>query len=164
MATLTASRLTEVLSYDPQTGVFSWQNPTTNRVKTGDRAGHPDTQHGYRLIGIDGRVYHAGRLAFLYMTGTMPAFVDHINRDRADDRWDNLRSVTRSQNQMNRTKQSNNTSGFKGVHFISATGRWRARIGANTQQQSLGVYDTPELAHRAYLIAAAKLHGEFANK
>lgn len=160
--TLTRERLRELMKYDPETGLFYWAKQTSNRVKAGDVVGHQEPVQGYRLIGVDGRVYKASRLAFLWMTGEMPDFVDHINRDRVDDRWTNLRPATRQQNQCNRGKQANNTSGFKGVHFHPQSGRWRARIGIGRKQKSLGTYDTPELAHEAYTAAAKQLHGEFA--
>lgn len=162
MATLTQERLKELLSYDPDIGVFVWVKANTNRVKVGDVAGHPDKQHGYRLIGIDGRIYHAARLAFLYMTGEMPDNVDHRNRDRGDDRWENLRAATRSQNQMNRGVQSNSSSGLKGAHWHPQSKKWYARITAHGHTHNLGLHKTPELAHQAYCAAAARLHGAFA--
>jgi predicted heme/steroid binding protein len=160
--TLTRERLRELMKYDPETGLFYWAKQTSNRVKVGDVVGHQEPVQGYRLIGVDGRVYKASRLAFMWMTGEMPSTVDHANRDRMDDRWCNLRLATRSQNQCNRGVQSNSTSRLKGAHVHGQSGKWYARITVNGVTHSLGLHDTPELAHQAYREAAERLHGEFA--
>lgn len=158
---LMAERLREVMSYDPDTGIFTWKVRTTNRVQVGDQAGHPDPQHGYRLIGIDGRIYHAARLAFLYMTGAMPSFVDHKDRVRLNDRWANLRPATRSQNQANRSRQLNNTSGFKGV--TPHQGKWMARVTYKGRTRRVSGFDTAVAAAAAYDEIARRMHGSFAH-
>lgn len=161
---LTAARLRELLSYDPETGVFRWRVYRARNARAGDVAGRiikaaPDKGGGYRSIGIDGSEYLAQRLAWLHMTGEWPpAQVDHENRNRDDNAWRNLRDATRSQNQANRPAQANNTSGFKGVAFHKGAGRWRATLG----KRHLGLFDSPEQAHAAYAEAARGAFGEFA--
>jgi hypothetical protein len=88
--------------------------------------------------------------------------LDHKNRDSLDDRIENLRLATSSQNGANRVKQSNNTSGFKGVSWDWYNRRWRAQISVEKKRINLGNYDTPEEAHAAYCRAAKKYFGEFA--
>lgn len=88
-------------------------------------------------------------------------WVDHINGDGLDNRRENLRLATPSQNMQNVGKRSHNTSGYKGVS--SCGSRWRATIRVNGKQKHLGVFATPELAHAAYCESADKLHGDFAN-
>ena len=111
---LTVERLRQLLDYNPGTGAFIWVCPTSHRVFVGSLAGTPHNK-GYRKICVDGVRYFAHRLAWLYMTGEMPKEqIDHINRDTTDDRFINLRQASSSQNQRNREKQANNTSGFKG--------------------------------------------------
>jgi hypothetical protein len=106
--------------------------------------------------------YHAHRLAWLYMTGAWPTGgeVDHIDTDRGNNVWTNLRDSTRRQNGSNVDIRSNNTSGFKGVSRCRA--KWTAHITVNYQAMHLGVFDTKEEAHAAYVEAAKRLHGEFA--
>lgn len=163
MAFLTAERLREVLNYEPQSGRFTWRVRLSNRTDADRQAGIVCKRSGYRLIGIDGAVYKASRLAWLYMVGLWPVDrVDHANLNRSDDRWENLREATHSQNLANTGLWSHNTSGFKGVHFHSQSGRWRARIAKDGKHISLGLHDTPEMAHAAYCVAAKRLHGEFA--
>lgn len=159
---LTQTRLKEVLTYDPETGLFRWALKTSNRVQIGDVAGCLCKTYGYIMIGIDGVVYRAARLAWLYVYGEFPEFVDHENTCRSDDRLDNLRVATRPQNQANRQKQANNTSGYKGVTYHAQSGKWVARVNANGKCHSLGLHDTPEIAHQAYCAGAIVHHGEYA--
>jgi HNH endonuclease/AP2 domain len=86
--------------------------------------------------------------------------VDHINGDRKDNRRDNLRIATQSQNCANKKKLKSNTSGYKGVHLYR--GKWKSSIRANGKQIYLGSFSTPEQAHEAYKAAAIKYYGEFA--
>jgi hypothetical protein len=92
------------------------------------------------------------------MTDTLPAIIDHIDRNPSNNKFNNLRAVTRSQNQHNRIKQRNNTSGYKGVVFFKRAKRWRAAIFVNSKPIYLGYYDTPEQASAAYQEAASKYH------
>lgn len=95
------------------------------------------------------------------MTGEWPAdMIDHKNRDRTDNRWENLREATRSQNNANRRASS--THGFKGATFNRRQGRWMAQTKVNGKRVYLGYYDTPEEAHAAYVAAAERYFGEFA--
>lgn len=87
--------------------------------------------------------------------------VDHINGDRLDNRRANLRVVSTSQNQMNRGKPRNNTSGYKGVTFHKKTGKWQAAIGLGGRVHYLGLYATAELAANAYDRVAREWHGTF---
>lgn len=87
--------------------------------------------------------------------------VDHIDGDCLNNRRENLRLATHSQNQKNRRRNENNLSGYKGVQ---AHGKgWKARITSNGRNIYLGVFYTPEEAHDAYCEAAKELHGEFYN-
>ena len=159
--TITQDRLKELLSYDPDTGHFRW-------LKSGGKrrtpAGCVDVERGgYIVIGIEGVLHQAHRLVWLYVFGRWPhKHMDHINCDRGDNRLCNLRECERSQNQANRGKQANNTSGFKGVHFHPQGNKWRARIKSGDKDCSLGLYDTKEEAHAAYCAAAKRLNGDFA--
>ena len=160
---ISQERLKELLDYDPLAGIFVWRVRASNRVKVGDVAGNLSA-YGYRLIRIDGRMYMAHRLAWLYMTGTWPdRFVDHKNMVRDDNRWCNLRAATMSKNKANAKRPANNTSGFKGVHLLKRAKRYWACITVNGETKSLGCFSTPEAAHRAYMKAAEQYFGEFAN-
>jgi len=154
---LTQERLKELLSYDPETGVFVWVKKPSTKVKIGSVAGF--NSYGYRRIQIGGAAFCLHRLAWLFMTGAFPPNdIDHINMDKADNRFVNLRAVTRSENMHNIEKQKNNTSGFKGVSYFKRSKKWRADIRINNVQKHLGSFPTPEDASVAYLAAQRIYH------
>ena len=157
------SRLKEYLRYDPLTGVFTWiKKKTKGSVKVGDVAGCPHG-NGYWDIRIDRRLYFAHRLAWFYMTGKWPnGHIDHKNGDPGDNRWENLREATASQNHANTRRPKNNTSGLKGASYAKANNRWLAQIRKQGRHVYLGYHDTKEEAHAAYLEASRRLNGEFA--
>ncbi len=96
------------------------------------------------------------------MTGAWPDQIDHINGDRMDNRWANLRLATNSQNHANSKRYVTNRCGFKGVSWRSDKNKWSARIVRNYRAKNLGYFDSPEQAHEAYVRAAEVVHGEFA--
>ncbi len=128
---LTRERLIELLSYDLLTGLFIRNKSRGGSFKKGTIAGSLTTGRnaGYIAIQIDGKSYKAHRLAFLYMTGYMPKNqVDHKNHIRTDNRWDNLREVTRGENAKNQSIPKSNTSGIAGVYWNKNSKRWCAQI------------------------------------
>ena len=155
---LTQENLKKMLHYDTDTGVFTRLVRTSSRTKIGDIAGYLKSD-GYRLIMVDGKNYYAHRLAFFYMTGDWPvADIDHRNGVRDDNRWDNLREATRTENHQNRVMRSDNTSGFIGVDWHRQRGKWRAEIAVAGRRKSLGYFPTPEEAHAAYCAAKVEFH------
>lgn len=159
LPTLEAETLRRLLRYDPLSGRFAWAEPRQG-LGLGRAVGHLDRK-GYVRIKVDGVAYLAHRLAFLYMAGQWPTEqVDHIDGDRANNRWVNLREATNSQNQCNRPRRRTNKSGFKGVH--KRRYGYRAEIWGNGRLINLGSFASAEAAHRAYVAAAKQYHGEFA--
>lgn len=147
MQYLTQDLLKTLLHYDPQTGHFTWKTDRPGgRVKAGDRAG---TTHysGYRYVTVAGATVTEHRLAWFYTHGLWPCDdLDHINRVRHDNRLDNLREATRSENCQNQPIRKSNKSGVTGVYYHKVSGKWVATINANKKQLHLGVYDTLEEA------------------
>lgn len=157
---LTQERLTELLEYDTTTGVFTWKRPCGRPSRTLG-AGVKEKTYGYILIGIDGLMYRAHRLAWLYVHGDFPArHIDHINGVRDDNRISNLREATESQNACNRAGTSK--TGYKGVYLHRRSGRWYAMLQWKKKKYYLGYFDTPEAAAEAYKAAAESTFGEFA--
>lgn len=131
----------EVLSYCKESGVFTWLDPPSRRVKIGDVAGAVN-KDGYVLIQICNKSFRAHRLAWFYAYGEWPVGqVDHINRNRSDNRINNLRITTNQGNSKNKSKPKNNTSGVPGVSWRKDRNKWQARIGVDFKQKSLGFYD-----------------------
>jgi hypothetical protein len=88
--------------------------------------------------------------------------IDHVNGDGLDNRRQNLRYCTHSENMKNRKMARNNTSGYKGVSYAKTSGKWMAYICVNSKLQNLGYYDTAEKAAEVYDEAARKNYGDFA--
>jgi len=157
---VTHARLCEVLDYDDETGEFYWRKRMSPRAGPGQIAGMRN-RDGYRFIAIDGRIYPAHRLVWLYMTGKWRSgVIDHRDGDPSNNRWDNLRPATRSQNCANRRIPRHNTCGLKGVSLHR--GKYDALICKKGRKYYLGRFSTAQEAHAAYAEAARKLFGEFA--
>ena len=155
---LTQERLKELLSYDPETGVFVRIKQTSSNALIGDVAGNTDSK-GYRKIHINGKMFKLHRLVWLYITGEFPpSEIDHIDRNPLNNRFANLRVVTRSENMQNTSKYLNNTSGYKGVSYQKCRKKWYASIRINNVQKNLGRFPTPEEASAAYLAAQKIYH------
>lgn len=161
-ARLSHERLCAVLSYDAGTGELRWRLRTSNRVRVGDLAGQVD-RHGHRMINVDGLRYMAHRLAWFHYYGRWPENeIDHQNLISGDNRIDNLREATHTENVRNCVRRRNNKTGFKGVgRHSQAPHRFQAQITVDGRPIYLGLFDTPEQAHDAYVAASAKYHGEF---
>lgn len=141
---LTAEKLRSILHYDPATGIFTWKVRTANQVKAGDIAGSLDGG-GYLSIRVCSRLYLAHRLAWLYTYGEWPKDqIDHINRNKTDNRIANLRDVSHKQNGQNASKPSNNTSGHTGVYWYKRDSKWQAKIMHNQKLIHLGYFTTIE--------------------
>jgi len=157
---LTLERLKELLTYDPETGDFKRTTVRGGR-KVGSTAG--TVIHGYICIGVDCRVFQAHRLAWFYTHGVWPkGELDHINRNRSDNRIVNLRETTKQQNQYNASTRQDSTSGFKGVYFEKESKRWKAQGVLDKKRINIGRFSTPEEAARAYDRFALMNYGEFA--
>lgn len=135
--TLSIKRLKEVLYYDEDSGNFTWLKGHA-RASVGMVAGYL-LQTGYVFISVDTQRYLAHRLAFFYMSGRWPKDqIDHINHQRNDNAWVNLREATNRDNQRNRTKSPFNTSGVTGVYKHKEI--WRARIQVDGETKNLGTF------------------------
>lgn len=152
------SRLCELLEYDAETGILTrWSDAVVADVAQRQPDG------SIRLtVRVDGVSYLASRVVWFMHYGEDPGelFIDHINGDPSDDRACNLRLASHAENMRNARCRSHNSLGIKGV--ARCRGRYRAVITHNGVRMRLGVYDTPEQAHEAYVEAAQKYHGKFA--
>lgn len=148
--TITQARLKEVLRYDADTGAFTWKVSTAPRTTPGNSAGTLH-KHGYILIQIDGKSYRAHRLAWLYQTGQVPVgMLDHKDTNKANNVFSNLRPATRTLNAENqRVAHKNNAVGLLGVS--KCRNRFAARIRKDGKDIHIGVFDTPQEAHKAYI-------------
>ena len=161
--TLTQSRLKDLIHYDPHTGAFTWAKARPGAA-LGAPCGRVSKTTGYRDIGVDKKLHRANRLAWLYMTGEWPdGQVDHKNRIKHDDRWDNLRLATRSQNGANVDTKESNTSGHVGVSWDKGRQKWLAQIRIGGIKKNLGRFTEKADAIAKYQEAAKSEFGEFSN-
>lgn len=160
---LTQTQLRHRLTYDPSTGHFTWANPNKYRPEYKGQLAGTLHKYGYVHISVDGKVYKAHRLAWLYIHGAWPLHhIDHINGQRADNRITNLRDVTMSQNAENRKQaREGHACGFLGVVWRARNKKYEARISIEKRYKYLGLYATAEEAHAAYLAAKRAGHRSF---
>lgn len=158
---ITQERLKELFDYN-QDGYLVWKKTTSNRVVVGSIAGRK-TDTGYISIGLNGKHQRAHRLIYLWHHGELPVGdIDHINGIRDDNRIENLRFATRSQNNANSRVDRNSISGVKGVHWNKRDGNWIARINIKPKAIWIGTFATIELASEAYSRALVNLFGDYA--
>ena len=155
---LTQKKLKELLHYDPETGVFTWLMSRPG-IKPDRVAGGINKIAGYRLISVDRKLYRASRLAWLYMEGYFPENdVDHEDRIRNNDKWDNLRHVSHQCNSRNCNISKNNNSGIMGVSWIKERKKWYANIMISGKTIGLGRFKSKLNAAKARWNAEVK-HG-----
>lgn len=137
---ITQKELKRLVSYDPLTGLFTRIVNSGGRCKAGDIAGC--ISNGYIRISISYKRILAHKLAWLYMEGYFPEHqIDHKNGIRNDNRWSNLRHVTRICNMQNMKMYDTNKSGFPGVS--KHMNKWRSGVKINKKRVFLGLYDSP---------------------
>jgi len=152
------SELKEYLSYNPNTGIFTWAKQVGARGKIGEKVGC--LNRGYIRIKVNRTVYLAHRLAWLFYYGYLPKdLIDHIDGVKDNNRINNLREANTSQNQHNQRKpRKDNTSGYLGVTFNKGSKKFTAKIRTNGIVKHLGVFTDPKEAHQTYLAAKRELH------
>ena len=160
---ITQQRLHELFEY--RDGALIWKaksGKTAGRIKIGEIAGTIE-KNGYIRITIEQKRYRMHQLVFLYHNGylTKGKEIDHIDGNRTNNRFDNLREVTRQQNSFNR-KYINNTSGIKGISWCNQRKKWVVQIMVDGRNKNLGRYDTLEEAVAVAIAGREKYHGTFA--
>lgn len=156
---LTQDDVKTVLSYDSETGIFRWLIPN-RKIKVGDVAGHKQSK-GYLAIWLHGQKYLLHRIAFIYMTGGFPKNqVDHINRNKLDNSWANLRDVSGSANLMNTPETwAHSSSGQKGVTWYPRYQAWQAQIKVKGIMKYIGRFTSYPEAVAARKRAEIRYHG-----
>ena len=158
---ITQEYLKECLHYNKETGVFTWKERPSRHFSSERRANATNLKFAgkmagtivdlgpkgyvkkYVRIGMLGRKYLAHRLAWLYETGEFPADeTDHVNGEGTDNRFDNLRPVSKHENRKNLRIYSGNKSGCCGVWFDKNKRKWRVRIGSGINLVYIGYFDT----------------------
>lgn len=149
--------------FDHKDGHLYWKKVMhpNKQYLVGKEAGsiHPT---GYRYVTWMNKSHKIHRLIFLLAYGYLPKEIDHINGNRQDNRLENLREVTRSQNQFNKSMCKNNTSGYRGVSWHNKSKAWQVRVMKNEKNIMLGYYKDLELAGLVATEARNLYHGKYA--
>lgn len=169
MKDISVQSLRESLTYNSETGELTWKvRPVAHfagervaKIVNTRCAGQPAMKyvnhHGYYFSTIFGQKVAAHRVIWALVTGHWPEDeIDHINGDRADNRWVNLRDVARIENRRNQRTPRNNTTGRVGVTLNKASGRYQAYIRHKGKMRHLGLHETFEAAVAARVTAERK--------
>lgn len=153
---ITQAELKEVLTYNHETGIFTWNSSRGKAIKGGVAGTLLD--NGYLCIRYKGKGYKAHRLAFIYMNGFYPTDfdTDHINHIKTDNRWSNLRLVTKSENQRNRSLNANNKYGQTGIYHNKKKDTWQVSITINGKWKTINEFKDKEKAVQARKEAEVK--------
>lgn len=160
--TLTQEYLQSIFDY--KDGNLYWKKKTSkeSNICIGNKAGSKNN-YGYIQVSIKNKLYKVHRIIFCMHHGYLPEFIDHINKDKSDNRIENLREATKSQNSLNTKTRINNTSTAKNVYWHKPSKKWWVTLTINEKQKSFGYYDDFELAELVAIEARDKYYGEFAS-
>lgn len=152
--------------FEYRDGRLLWKVRRSSNARIGDEAGHIYCDiwgKRYRRVKINGKLIRVHRIIYEMFKGSIPAKIqiDHKDGDGTNNRIENLRLATNSENGKNRKIHRNNTSGLKGVFWYKNRSKWRSTIQVDGKRVHLGYFSTKEEAHNAYCIAARELHKDF---
>lgn len=149
----------ERLSYDPDTGALTYSNKAKGNKRAGDKVGCLD-RHGYIKVMFQGKMYYAHRMVWMMINGRLPnGLIDHINGNKVDNRIDNLRESSKSQN------GANSELALRGGKLRGTTrlknGKFQSQMKCEGKTYYLGTYSTREDARTAYEFASILVFKEF---
>lgn len=157
---ITQNELLKNVRYCPESGKF-YKRIGQGGVASGSETG---TFNGrYMTISVNGSRMLAHRAAFLYMTGEVPAIVDHIDGNKTNNAWGNLREASRSQNCQNAKQFRTNSSGEKGVYWSKRDNKWKVTLDCCGKRFWFGQYKNKDEAIKVARKERARLHGQFAS-
>ncbi len=156
---LTRERVLKLFDYVE--GRLRWKVTKSSMATMGTYAGSVNAR-GHVNVCVDNKMYAAHQIVFLMFHGYIPKEIDHINRDKTDNRIENLRSCSSNQNKGNIGLLRSNRSGYRGVSFNTRRQKWHAQIKINGKQTYIGGFDCVIDAAKAYNKAAVEHFGEFA--
>jgi hypothetical protein len=155
---LTFEKASQFFEY--KDGFLYWKQDRGSCKVKGKVAGNK-SKNGYWEIQFCGIKTHSHRIIFLLHHGYLPKYIDHIDRDPSNNKIENLREATQSQNMMNSVVRKNNACGIKGVFYRKLTNNWVSKISVQGKSYWLGSFATKEEAGLAYQKKAKELHKDF---
>jgi hypothetical protein len=165
MKQITQEFAREYLRYEPDTGSLYWTKKASDKTVVGKKAGWQRSKNGYRQVGFMGQIIYEHRLIWLFVNGSFPdGQIDHKNGVKDDNRYENLRHATSSQNLVNIGAKRDNTSGAKNVHWCNRSSKWIAKAKIYGKTHYAGSFDCFQAAVIAAAAVRDKVHGEFAHR
>jgi hypothetical protein len=152
--------LNDVFEY--RDGNLYWKKSNNRKIKVGNKVGFLNN-HGYIQTKIFNKTMSVHRIIYFMNHKTLPDLIDHINGIKTDNRIENLRPATKSQNNQNCAIRKDNSSGVKNICWDKNCNKWRVFLQTNKKRKSFGVYDDLELAELVAVEARNKYHKQFAN-
>jgi hypothetical protein len=156
---ITQDKLKEYLDY--KEGKLFWKKQPSSVISVGSEAGHINL-HGYVQIKIFNKRFYAHRIIFFMFNGYFPQEVDHIDGNKSNNKIENLRASTKSQNNMNSKKRKDNTSGIKGITWDKHRKKWKTYLQSNKIRYYLGSYVDIEMATQVINEFRKQQHNEYA--
>ena len=148
--------------FEYKDGNLYWKNVNKYHNQLNDKKSGANHHSGYTNITINKKKYTAHRLIYLYHHGFLPEFVDHIDMNKSNNKIENLRAATRSQNQWNKPRLKKTVSNVKNVFFRKDMNKYLVKVYANKKVHYFGCFESLELAELVAIEARNKLHKEFA--
>jgi hypothetical protein len=150
--------LNEIFNYED--GNLIWKKKISKNITLNKVAGRT-IHHGYKMIGLYKKAYMSHRLIFMFHHGYFPKEVDHIDGNPANNKIENLRPATHSQNLKNQKLRTDNVSGHKNVGWSKREQKWRVRLTVNYKDKHIGYFSDRELADLVAIEATNLHHGNF---
>lgn len=149
--------------FDYNNGHLYWKIKYSRKVIVGKQAGYRNPKDNREVICLSGNMFFTYRLIFFYFNGWWPEEIDHADRNPANNKIENLRPATRSQNKINRRSRIGSSSKYLGVNFDKRSKKWVSRIRINGKSTQIGSFKEENLAALTWNRFAVKYYGEFAN-
>lgn len=137
MKELSQSQLQDLFAYDSTTGALTYKTSPAKKIKINDKVGSLNGCK-YLQVCINKKYYLVDRIIWLHQKNYIPTTLTHINKNKLDNRIENLKEVKRSTNNPNRAINSNNSSGYRGISYHKQTNKWRVVISINKKKIYLG--------------------------
>lgn len=137
MKELSQSQLQDLFAYDSITGALTYKVSPAKKIKIGDQV-NSINGCGFLQVCINKKYYLVDRIIWFHQKGYVPTTLTHINKNKLDNRISNLKEIKRSTNNVNRSLNSNNSSGHRGISWHKQTNKWRVVISINKKKIYLG--------------------------
>ncbi len=153
-----------IAAFEYRDGELFWKIKPAMRVHVGDKAGWLDKNATHLRVLYKGKKVMVHRIVYLMHHGHLPECVDHVDRNPLNNKIENLREATKSQNSCNKKVRSDSGTGIKNVTYYRPSGKWRVAIAVNGKRKHIGYFADMEQAKIAAENAGKMYHGQFYSK